>query len=106
MGIILLTLLLIAALILGWHVFFPLLGGAIVIGGIVWFFLIGSIVAFCLAILLIFVITGAGLIILGSLALIWTLLAVLFFPVLFPILLPLFIILLILAYWRRKRKIP
>lgn len=105
MGALILAIILVLAIVLGWHLLFPLIGGVLAITGIVWFFLVGSIAAFCIALLLILIVTGTGIFVVGALALVWTIVAIVLFPILFPILLPLFIILLVISYLRRKKKL-
>lgn len=102
-GSFLLIILLLLAVIVGWHIIFPILGGVIAISAIVWFLIVGSILAFCFAIMLLFVLTGTGVFVLAFLALVWTVLAIVLFPILFPILLPLFVLILIISYFRRKQ---
>lgn len=100
----LLTMFLIFVLLLGWNFFFPLLGGVILITAVVWSLVIASITVFCLAILLVFLFSGLGATILGAILAIWTVIAILLFPVLFPILLPLFLVFMFVSYVLRKRR--
>lgn len=90
-------------LLIGWYLLFPLLGGAIVITTAIWGIVVGSVVAFCVGILLLFILTGAGIFILGGIIFAWTVLAIIFFPVMFPVLIPLFIIFLFVSYIRRRQ---
>lgn len=103
LGTLLLTIVLLLALVIGWHVLFPVLGGVIAITATAWVFIVGSILAFCIAILLVFLFTGIGIFILSLLVLVWTVLSIVLFPILFPILIPLFIIFMFISYWRRKQ---
>lgn len=104
LGIIFL-LLLALGVIIGWHLFFPLLvGGIVAITAAAWGILVASVVIFCVAILLVFIFTGIGAFILGIFAFIWMVLAIIFFPILFPILFPLFILFLVVSYFLRRKK--
>jgi hypothetical protein len=58
----------------------------------VWSLILTLVILFCVAILLAFVLVGAGLIILGCLALVGLILAGIAFPFLLPLLIPLFIL--------------
>lgn len=99
----LLTIAILIALVVGWHVLFIVLGGIIVITATAWIFIVVSILAFCIAILLGLVFTGVGAFVLSLLVLAWTILAIVLFPILFPILIPLFVIFMFISYWRRKQ---
>ncbi len=97
------TLLIIVAMVVAWHIAFPLLGGIIAIGAGLWAIIVGVVVVMCAAILGMFVATGIGVVLLGVLAFIFTLVAIILFPILFPIILPLFIILLFISIFMRKK---
>ncbi|WP_010598756.1 hypothetical protein [Rickettsiella massiliensis] len=58
---------------------------------------------FCLSVLLFFVLTWGGVLILGAIAVIWAITATVLFPILLPIFLPLLLILLFISYVRRKQ---
>ena len=96
------TLLLLLALVIGWHILLPLLGGAVALGAISFVFLSVFITGLCIAILLAFLFSGIGIFILGIFAFVGTIAAIVFFPIMFPILIPLFIIFLFVSYHRRK----
>lgn len=102
-GILTIAIIILLACVIGWHAIFLTLGGVIAVGAMVWLFLVGSIVAFCIAIFLVFVLGSAGIFAIGILALIWTVLAIVLFPILFPLLMPLFILLLFISLWRRRQ---
>lgn len=104
LGTLIISILILLALVIGWHLLFPLMGGVIAITAAAWFVIVGSIAAFCIGILLLFVFTGIGIFIMGLLALIGTIAAIIFFPLLFPILLPLFIVFLFVSYIRRRHQ--
>jgi len=70
------------------------------IGG--WGLIIATVAIFCAAILMAFVLAGAGLIILGVLALVGFLLLAVIFPFLLPVLIPLFIVWAVCAGARRN----
>jgi hypothetical protein len=103
MGALIFTIALIIVLVVGWHLIFPILGGVIAISAIAWLFIVGSIIAFSIGILLLFFITGVGIFVLAVIALIWTVIAIILFPILFPILIPLFIIFLFISRLRRRQ---
>lgn len=90
-------------LIIGGHIAIALLTGAVAISSIVWGFLVASVFFFSLSILLLFILTWTGALIIGAIAVTWTILAIILFPILLPILLPLLIILFFVAYIRRKQ---
>jgi hypothetical protein len=90
-------------LIMGGHIALALFTGAAVISFSVWGFLVASVFFFSLGILLLFILTWTGALIIGAIAAIWTIIAVLLFPILLPILLPLLIILFFVSYIRRKQ---
>ncbi len=97
------ALIILLLLILGGHITLALLNGAVAISLTVWGVLVASVFFFCLSILLFFILTWTGVLALGFIAAIWTVLAVILFPILLPILLPLFLILFFVSYIRRKQ---
>jgi hypothetical protein len=103
LNILVLALILMFAAVIGWHLVVALLGGAFVIGTAAWGVVVGTVFALCVAIMLLFILTGIGLLLLGIFAAIWTVVAIVLFPVLFPILAPLFIIILFIIYMRRNQ---
>ncbi len=80
-------------LIIGGHIALALFTGAAVIGFGVWGLLVASVFFFSLSILLLFILTWAGAIVIEIIAAIWTIVAIILFPILLPVLLPLLIIL-------------
>ena len=98
------SILILLVLVVGWHLLFPLMGGVIAITATAWLVIVGSIAAFCIGILLLFIFTGVGIFIMGLLALIGTVVAIVLFPILFPILLPLFVVFLFVSYIRRRHQ--
>ena len=69
-----------------------------------WGLVITTVVLFCVAILLVFVFTGVGLIVLGVLVLVGLILLGIAFPFLLPLLIPLFIVWAFCAGVRKGRK--
>ena len=69
----------------------------------VWDLIITTVVLFCVAILLAFVFTGVGLIVMGAFLLVGLILLSVAFPFLLPLLIPLFIVWLFSAKNRRSR---
>jgi hypothetical protein len=68
-----------------------------------WGIIIATVVLFCVAILVTFVLTGVGLVILGCLVLVGMILAAVAFPFLLPLLIPLFIVWAFAAGVRRGK---
>ena len=64
------------------------------IGGLVgvWGVMVAGVVLFCVAMLLVFVFVGVGLVVVGTLALVGLILAAVALPFLLPLLVPLFIV--------------
>ena len=69
-----------------------------------WGVLVAMVALFCVAILLVFVFAGVGLILLGVLVLAGLLAAWLVFPFLMPLLIPLFLVWIFVAVVRRSGK--
>lgn len=103
-NIILITLIVMCALILAWHLLLPMLGITIAISAGIWGVAIASIVLLCVATLLFFILTGLGALILGGIVFIWTVIAIILFPLLFPILLPILLLMLIVGLAVKKRE--
>ena len=102
--IVIFALLLMFIAVISWHVFMALVGGALIIGTTAWGVVVGTVFALCVGILLLFLFTGIGILLLGLFAAIWTIVAIVLFPVLFPILAPIFIIFLVISYFSSKRE--
>lgn len=100
-AIIALALIIVLAVILGWHWLFV---GAVAVTATVWAIVIASVILFCVAILALFILTGLSILAVGFIGVIWTILGILLFPVLFPVLVPLLIILLFISYIRKNRR--
>lgn len=87
------------------HLFFPILGAAVLISAAAWAVIIASVVIFCVFLLLFFIFSGAFATgILGIIALIWLIIALIIFPIIFPLIMPIFIILVAIGYILRHRK--
>lgn len=95
--------LLIIVLAIGGHFLFPLVGAAVAISAGLWAVIITSVALFGIAIILLFVFSGIGIVIVGILSFVLAITAIVLFPVLFPILLPLLILLAFVGYMRRKQ---
>lgn len=91
-------------LVIGWRLFLPLLGVGIALTAGVLGIVVGTIAALCVAILLFFIFSGAGVFVLGALAFVWALVAIILFPIIFPIVVPIMIILLLVSLFRRKNR--
>jgi len=69
-----------------------------------WGVLVATVALFCVAILLVFVFAGVGLVVLGVLVLGGLLAAWLAFPFLLPLLIPLFVVWIFVAAVRRSKR--
>ena len=100
--VLIITLLSILVLVVVWHIFFPMLGVVVAVGAGAWSMLVGTVVFLSVAVLLFFLLTGVGILILSIFSFIWVVFAITLFPFLFPLFLPLLVIVLFIAYIRRK----
>ena len=97
------TIVLLVALLLGWQLFFPLMLTAAAISAGVWGVLVGMIGLMSIFILLAFLMTSAiGFILLSAIGATLTIAAIVIAPFAFPILLPLLIVLLAVSLMRKK----
>jgi predicted exporter len=71
----------------------------------VWGLMLGGIVLFCVAILLVFVLAGVGLIILGVFILVGLILAAVLFPFMLPLLIPLFVVWVFCGIFCKRKKV-
>jgi hypothetical protein len=71
----------------------------------VWGLMLGGIVLFCVAILLVFVLAGVGLIILGVFILVGLILAAVLFPFMLPLLIPLFVVWVFCGNFCKRKKV-
>lgn len=89
--------------VVGFYLLAPFFGVAIFMttSTVPWSLLVLTVLLFCSAVLLLFILSGiiVGLIVVGAIA--WTLLAIVLFPFLFPIVIPVLIILLAVALIRK-----
>lgn len=99
----LIAILLIVIAVLGFHLLAPLLGIVLAVSLMGWTAIVVTVVFFSIATLLFFVLPGVFIFIISVLALVWVVLAIIFFPILFPIVIPFFIILLCIAYFQKKQ---
>jgi len=90
--------------VIGFHLFFPLLGIAIVMSAGAWGMVTGTIVIFCIGIMMLFMVPGILLFLLCLFAFGWTILAIVLFPFIFPLVMPLLIILVFIAYVLGRNK--
>ncbi len=86
-----------------WMLLGPMHGGSVTIDGHelsgpieglvgVWGVMVAGVVLFCVAVLLVFVFVGVGLVVVGTLALVGLILAAVALPFMLPLLIPLFIV--------------
>ena len=104
-NVILITLVLMCVLVVAWHLLLPILGITIALSAGIWSVAIASIVLLCIATLLFFIFTGIGALLLGGVVFIWTVVAIILFPLLFPILLPILLLMLIVGLVARKKEV-
>lgn len=102
--VVLITVLVMLALILLWHLLLPALGVGIVLSSTVLGVAIANIILICIAAMFFFFLTGTIIMIFGVLVLIWTIAAVILFPVLFPILIPVLLLAFLIGYFARGKK--
>lgn len=100
--VVFLAILALIILMVGWHIIFPLLGGVLIVTTGIWLMLLISIGIFAISFVLLFVITRAGILLLGLPLLILALIFIILVPVLFPIIIPLIIIFLVISYFRDR----
>lgn len=94
----------VAVVILG-HLVFPVIGLLMAAGIAVWVVILGSIIGFCVLVMVMFLVGGAGVLALSGIAGAWALVAILLFPIVFPIVLPLLILVFFIAYLRKQHKV-
>ncbi len=87
-----------------WHLVLPMFNIAIVMSALVWGTLVATVVLLSISILLFYILSGIGIIIICILSCIWFLGTFVLFPFLFPFLLPLLILLLFIAFVRKKEE--
>lgn len=84
------------------HLFVPVFAGTIILGTFALLWLIGSVVAFCMLMMAVFVAAPIILFVLVSFAGVWLLASLVMLPIMFPILLPLFVVMLFMMYIPRR----
>lgn len=91
--------------VVGFYLLAPFFGIAIFMAASAgaWSIAVITLVLFCSAVLLFFIIPGIIIALIVLLAIIWTILAIALFPFLFPIVIPVLIILLAVAIIRKYR---
>ena len=102
--VVLITLFVMLALLVIWHLLFPLLGISAVITTGILGMAMATILIICIATLLFFVFTGIGIFILGIGVFIWTALAILMFPLLFPIVIPVLLLMFVTGIIARRKQ--
>lgn len=102
--IVLTALLFILISIIAWHFILPLLGMAVAISASLWSIAVATVILICIATLLFFIFSGIGIFILGLFVFGWTILAIVFFPLLFPILVPILLLMLVVGLIARNKK--
>jgi hypothetical protein len=105
MKIVIATLLVILAIVVGFHILLPLLGITIAISAAMWGFAISAIVVISVAILLFFLMTGLALFFIALLAAIFVLVGIIVFPLLIPVLAPLLLLMVAVAVMIKKRRV-
>lgn len=101
-GVLILALTVLLVLLVGWYVFFPLLGVAVVLTTLVWAVILASVTLLAIGIALFYVLAGTGILAVCILGIIWFVGSLIIFPFLFPLLLPLLMLMLFIAYVRRR----
>ncbi len=99
----LLLIILILLIAIGGHFLLPVLGAAVVASSALWGILLATVVIFSVGVLLFFVFSGVGVIIICIAAFVLTILGLVFFPIMFPLLIPLFIVMLVIGAVRRRQ---
>ena len=90
-------------LLTAWHLVFPIIGAAIVITAAAWAVIMMTIVFVAVAVLLFYIFSALGILILCAVSSIWIILAIAIFPFIFPLLIPLLILLIFMAFIRRRK---
>jgi len=102
--IILIALAVMLMLIVLWHLLLPILGISIVaLTAGAWNIAIATVVIICISALLFFIVTGIGMLILSAFVLIWTIAAIVLFPILFPIVLPALLLMLVIGLILKRK---
>lgn len=92
------ALIILLILVVGWHLLLPMLGITVAAFSATYFnAAMATIIIICIATLLFFVFTGIGIVLLGIAAVIWSLIAIILFPLLFPIVLPALLLMIVVG---------
>lgn len=103
-GVLIIALVAMIILLLLWHLFWPVFGIALAITAVTWGVLLATSVLVAVGVLLFYLFSGIGILIICGSAFLWFIGALVMFPVLFPFLVPLLILLLFIGYARRREK--
>ena len=95
---------LILALVIGWHLLLPFLDLSIVLGAGALGFIVASIVLLSIAIILFLMSAGIIAWILALLVSLWAVFTIVLIPIAFPLLIPLLIILFFIGFFTRRRR--
>lgn len=101
-GLLIAAIIIILALVIGWHLILPFLGLTIAIGAGAIGFVIAATVLLCIVIILFFISAGVLVWVMALLVAVWTLFTITYIPVAFPILIPLLVILIFIGILRRR----
>jgi hypothetical protein len=74
------------------------------LAGIAWILLVASVFFISMGFLFLFLFAGFWIFIVGGIIGLWTVIAIMLFPIFLPILLPLLIIFLFIVYRRKKQE--
>ncbi len=100
----LLLIALILLIAIGGHFLLPVLGAAVIASSALWGILLATVIIFSVGVLLFFVFSGIGVLIICIIAFILTILGLIFFPIMFPLLIPLFIVFIVIGAMRRRQE--
>lgn len=96
------AIILILAVVIGFHLLFPLLGATLAVSGLMWGVLVASVTILSIIILLFFILSGAAIVFLGAFGFVCSVVAIVLFPIFIPLLVPLFILMCLIGLFRRK----
>ncbi len=99
----LIALIAMVVLLVGWHLLLPILGVAAVFTAGAWGVIMATIVLVAAAVLLFYIFSGIGILIVCVLSGVWIVFSIALFPFIFPLLIPLLILLVFIAFVRRKQ---
>lgn len=99
----LIAIVLILLLVFGWHLVLPVLGLTMVVTAVTWGVVVATITMLSIVIILFFVFSSVGILVLGIFGFLWVIVAIILFPVIFPIVIPLLIIFLFIGFFLWKQ---